>query len=1017
MAAVMKRLLVSLLLTVGWVALAWGAGEQPIIIPQVTDPSPVVDGDLQEWADRGALREVNAPGQVTYGKGDWQGIEDLSGWVRFGYDKRNLYVSCHVVDSVFSQKHTGTDIWQGDHVMGFLDFARTGKQTDMILFGLSPGNSESPGGVINIKPEFVIFEPKGRRVTGAVVASVRTTEGYDIEAAIPWELFDISPGKYQTFTVEIAFSDSDQPTPHQESCMTITTRPWSVKDPKRLIPAGLADRAGAFPDDAFHEAVLLGQDVVIPKGEVKAFTLSVNRIPEGQIPTLTFKARVDRDRAGGCAGVLLTKVNGKVLQKGNIANRPANMQFMSGDFQPSWYKTGIVLYYSPDFEEVERTPYKPVDCKACEFTLRLDKLIQVGKNTISFQNTISHADLNVVMADVQFSWSSPSRFKPAKVYKPAPQGALLVREPWKEHKVDYKIEALPGGALKLSWHNQEVIIRTGFSKPDGVKAAWLPDKPEGWERSDTALQRKTGMGGAGTMAIRSKTGPLEVTRMFFKEAEWTLVRDILINKSQKLLPVIITHTAGPVPCKELRLGGRPIPNKSGSKRAPENPSVVVLGEESGVGLIARDDVFRVHSRVGFDGSAASLADNSLVLRPNIRYEHEWLVVPLPKPDYWHFVNAMRRHFRTNFTIPGSFCFFSLHREDVPLMPWDVEDYLDRKSVRYVTVRLMAWYKGLFPHGPVKRRADIRRVLALNKVVRALRPKLELLSYFNCFDCARAKGDTVLWPECRILRPDGQQAYNGPSYPLYFPTLDNAYGKEMDENIRWILNTVGADGLYWDCYSHSGAATHYGEPWDGWSADIHPAKHTIVRKKSSVALISWPWREKATAALLSRWQPLVANHSPVTTSEMKYHFPRFVETADISALSKAHLYTPIALGDHVTERNEVDCYRWMLDALDWGGLYYWYSAPIVPTRPTLTAYMFPFTPIELHSGYLIGQERILTNRSGLFGWGDLSQFEVHAFDRVGKETDTIQVPRIIRDRKAYAEVRIPGGYSVAIVRKR
>jgi hypothetical protein len=79
-------------------------------------------------------------------------------------------------------------------------------------------------------------------------------------------------------------------------------------------------------------------------------------------------------------------------------------------------------------------------------------------------------------------------------------------------------------------------------------------------------------------------------------------------------------------------------------------------------------------------------------------------------------------------------------------------------------------------------------------------------------------------------------------------------------------------------------------------------------------------------------------------------------------------------------------------------------------------MFPFTPIELHGGYLIGQERILTKESGLFGWGDLSEFTVHVFDRIGKETDEIACPRIIQDGKAYAEVRIPEGYAAAIVRE-
>ena len=155
---------------------------------------------------------------------------------------------------------------------------------------------------------------------------------------------------------------------------------------------------------------------------------------------------------------------------------------------------------------------------------------------------------------------------------------------------------------------------------------------------------------------------------------------------------------------------------------------------------------------------------------------------------------------------------------------------------------------------------------------------------------------------------------------------------------------------------------------------------------------------------------------MTTSECAYRVPRVVETPSIANLSRSHLFTPIALGDHVTERNEADAYMHMLRALDWGGLYYWYSSHIRPTRPTLTSHMFPFTPIELHSGTLIGRERILTNRSGLFGWGDDSEFEAHVYDRVGRRTVDVKVARVLRRAKAYAEVRLPEGYSAAIVRK-
>ena len=271
-----------------------------------------------------------------------------------------------------------------------------------------------------------------------------------------------------------------------------------------------------------------------------------------------------------------------------------------------------------------------------------------------------------------------------------------------------------------------------------------------------------------------------------------------------------------------------------------------------------------------------------------------------------------------------------------------------------------------------------------------------------------------WPECQVLRPDGQNIRAGQSYPVYFPTLDNAYGRELDRLVDWELDTIQSDGVWWDMFH--GYGMHYGEPWDGWSADIDSRTHELLRRKSSTALISWPWREKILQRLLAAGKSVIVNGGPMMTAEHAYRLPRAAETASIGNLSWMHLSTPIALGDHVTEKDEVAAYMHMLKALDWGGLYYWYSSHVRPTRPTLTSAMFPFTPIELHSGYLLGEERILTNRSGLFGWGDLSEFTVRVFDRIGRETQEVTVPRIVRDGKAYAEVRIPEGYAAAILRQ-
>jgi hypothetical protein len=107
---------------------------------------------------------------------------------------------------------------------------------------------------------------------------------------------------------------------------------------------------------------------------------------------------------------------------------------------------------------------------------------------------------------------------------------------------------------------------------------------------------------------------------------------------------------------------------------------------------------------------------------------------------------------------------------------------------------------------------------------------------------------------------------------------------------------------------------------------------------------------------------------------------------------------------------------MRRALDFGCVYYWYNdLTVIPTHPTLTSYMFPITPIELHEGWIVGEERILTNRSGTYGWNDASRHEVHLFDELGRE-QAGPFPTQQRNGNTVTELRLKDGWTAAIVRR-
>jgi hypothetical protein len=106
------------------------------------------------------------------------------------------------------------------------------------------------------------------------------------------------------------------------------------------------------------------------------------------------------------------------------------------------------------------------------------------------------------------------------------------------------------------------------------------------------------------------------------------------------------------------------------------------------------------------------------------------------------------------------------------------------------------------------------------------------------------------------------------------------------------------------------------------------------------------------------------------------------------MSQCHLTSPISLGitcsDPTFNTTGVDSEygkqhlasainKYVILCLRNGSLMYYYSSSINDPGTTggggygVMNYMFPFTPVELHAGYLIGKERILTAVSNTFYW--------------------------------------------------
>ena len=187
--------------------------------------SATIDGDLSEW---GALPyAINA---ATYKPENISGASDNSATFGLGWDATYLYVAVNVIDDVYVQTQTGNAIYKGDSLEILFDadlrgdFNVNSLNGDDIQLGLSIGNpsTANPAAQTFIwYPSRLAGAPGGVRLAGKL-----TSNGYTVEAAIPWTALTASCSANNRYGFVISVSDNDVPnTADQQSLISsVATR-------------------------------------------------------------------------------------------------------------------------------------------------------------------------------------------------------------------------------------------------------------------------------------------------------------------------------------------------------------------------------------------------------------------------------------------------------------------------------------------------------------------------------------------------------------------------------------------------------------------------------------------------------------------------------------------------------------------------------------------------------------------------------------------------------------------------
>ncbi|MHB8995647.1 MAG: hypothetical protein ACYC63_10385 [Armatimonadota bacterium] len=755
---------------------------------------------------------------------------------------------------------------------------------------------------------------------------------------------------------------------------------------------------------------------VVPYGKTADFKFQA---PAGyKSVRVALSIRMDSPELSGSTHVLKLLINGKPVRAAidrthvRLLNKPLTTRMASGIVLP-WVRDNVWrVVYAPDFESAATTKaggMQITDASPYRLVLDVTDLVTPNaENTLTIEHQgndlrryfpKTNPSLDFILNELAVDLSQEPAIGGAVSRAEKFSADRLMVQPPATVDVSKIVTVERGGGMKIALLGLPVHVTSRFSyQGGGFNTLTAQGSPEGqpeWKVNVRSGKTET------VIDATAKEYRLRRTVRFVKDH--VEVADQLTNLTGEAIGLAFDNkltTTGEI--VDAWIGGNPDPGVNVIE-GMENTSVYLGGERSGCGLLALDDVYRVQATEYYE-AGAGVRSNSFAMAPKARYTLRWSVYPVARADYYDFINLARRDLDVNFTVPGGFQFGLGQPSDEAY-----KENAQLKGLRFMSSGV--WFNS---KGPVKcyhgehmlQATEMQQQLRENsaKIRRAI-PDVKSLIYIHAHINTDPEGPAK-HPDARITLPDGTQYENkgytescGIPFLYNYPAAnpDNSYLPAMKRVVDMVLDKdkIGADGVYWDEMDMISSKYTY-DRWDGYSAELDD-QYRIKAKRSFVHLLSLPAKAELIKYIFDTGGLLIGNSAPTSETMTKLHFPRFVETASEWYPARAHLYTPISLGDHLTIKTFPDLLRDIREKLMWGSVYYYYSSPKQP-YPTITQHMFPFTPVELHRGWLVGKERVLTAVPGTFTLGDAAPVAIYWYDADGKLTEKQGEQRVEKGKR-------------------
>jgi hypothetical protein len=631
----------------------------------------------------------------------------------------------------------------------------------------------------------------------------------------------------------------------------------------------------------------------------------------------------------------------------------------------------------------------------------------------------------------------------------------------------FSVQLKNGGGFVLENGAKTYAVESNFSYPMMRDANWnalaaSDEKPNDGEWKWSASQNKNGF------TIEAVGKAYRLQRNVSLQNDHVVISDKFTNISKEDIAIAfdnkVTSLSAP---RAINVSG--VYEKSyfpySSIAPPGNPTIFLDNENSGLGMIALDDIYRLQFSLKKDAQSGWFENRSFGLPAGDSYTFEWALYPTKSGDYYEFVNAARRDYVRPTRIEGGMAWLAINAPTTWPREQMVQWLRDRSAKIVILVGPYSgapWLGGYAQYMnkvPVAydEKAQLADIKKAREILREIDPTIKCLAPFETAltPDQPAGQSTPIFSDSLIIGENGKpQGYQFPkdaekrdeyiqtkghSY-IYYPMAGNSYEKAMRATIEKALDETDCDGIYFDIFSYTAPDFRWTyDRWDNRTVNMDLTNYTIARKKADVELLSEDARADIVQMVLDRKKGniVIANTMPVTAKIRALPIMHFTETIMDYGYMQSHFATPIVLGwttgyspgaEKLGKqgtwwkewKTDADYFGDIKDKLQYGNITYTYWAPPGQmyrsnlTRPTILEHMFPITIEKIGAGLVAGKERIISLHSGEYSWGEKAKARAYFYDGEGKEIEG-QLKTIEEKGLTTFLIEVPAGGAAVIER--